>query len=364
VGEILHGDLRGILEKDAGKVLSQIEDREAAVRDAIEHVVERVRLMKARVELLKKMKSLQNLPATDAGPGRADDFATARNALFDEQFAIAATAPCSIPPLWNTTEMFWTDWDGNTTSAMGRSMATALAGGASFDPETFVSTVSPRNLFEFELLIRKMQPPIWPAEIFGSIDRSSADRGAALFRQNCANCHPTDPGPPPDLQFDLKEIGTDPARAENFTRPLGDRSFADALRDAVGRYLQRANEEHGITAEEAREMEAGHPNQWRSTGKYASRPLIAVWATAPYLHNGSVPTLDDLLQPAIKRPTTFAIGHSEFDPVKVGLSAATDDRPRFLFDTSKPGNANTGHEFGTDLSDSDRRAIVEFLKSR
>jgi mono/diheme cytochrome c family protein len=363
VGEILHGDLRGILEKDAGTVLSKIEDRESAVRGAIEQVVQQVRLMKARVEFLKKMNSLRNLPTTDAGPGRADDFATARNALFDEQFAIAATAPCSIPPLWNTTEMTWTDWDGNTTSAMGRSMATALAGGASFDPATFVSTVSPRDLFEFEQLIGKMRPPTWPAEVFGPIDNESAGRGADLFRDKCAACHPTELGPPPDLQFDLKEIGTDPARAQNFTRMLGDRPFADALRDVVGQYLERANEEYGITPEEAGKMAAGHPNQWRPTGKYASRPLIAVWATAPYLHNGSVPTLDDLLRPAAERPTTFGIGHADFDPVKVGLSAAAD-QPRFVFDTSKPGNSNKGHEFGTDLSDADRRAIIEFLKSR
>ena len=364
IGEILHGDLRAILQKDAGKVFSKLEDREAAVRATIEHVVQNVRLMKARLEFLKKMKALQNLPATEAGPGRADDFATARNALFDEQFAIPATAPCSIPPLWGTTEMTWTDWDGNTTSAMGRSMATALAGGASFDPETYVSTVSPRNLFEFEELVRKMLPPVWPDEIFGAIDQAKADRGATLFREHCATCHPTGPGPPPDLLFDLKELGTDPARAENFTRNLGDRPFADALREAVGRYLERANQDHGITPEEAQTMEAGHPNQWRPTGKYASRPLVSVWATAPYLHNGSVPTLDDLLRPAAQRPKTFPVGHAEFDPVKVGLNANAGDRPRFVFDSSRPGNANTGHEYGTDLPDADRHAIIEFLKRR
>jgi mono/diheme cytochrome c family protein len=362
-GEVLRGDIATILEREAGKVLSRIEDRESAVRAVIEHVVEQVRLIKARVAFLKKMHALQNLPTTDPGPGRADDFATARNALFAEQFAIEATAPCSIPPLWNTADMTWTDWDGNTTSAMGRSMATALAGGASFDPDTFVSTVSPRNLFEFEQLVRKIQPPAWPAEMLGPIDRARADHGANLFREKCATCHPMDAGVPPDLLYDVAEIGTDPSRATNFTRPLGDRPFADALRDVIGKYMQQANHAHGITAEEAKEMEAGHPNQWRPTGKYASRPLHAVWATAPYLHNGSVPTLDDLLRPATQRPQSFRVGHTEFDPVKVGI-AASADASSFVFDTSKTGNANTGHEYGADMNDSDRQAVIEFLKSR
>lgn len=364
VGEILHGDLRSILEKDAGQVFSKIVDREAAVRDAIEKVVGQVRLMNARLELLKKLSALRSLPTTDAGPGRADDFATARNTLFDSQFAIAATAPCSIPSVWGTTAMTWTDWDGNTTSAIGRSMATALAGGASFDPETYVSTVSPRNLFQFEELIGKMSPPVWPAELFGAINRDDARRGATLFQQHCMRCHPVDSGAPPDLLYDLNEIGTDRARAENFSQTLGDRPFADALRDAVARYLDRANRDQGIGPDEFARMEEGHPNQWRATGKYAARSLIGVWATAPYLHNGSVPTLDDLLRPVAERPKTFAVGHSEFDPVKVGLSTNVDGTPKFVFDTSKPGNANTGHEFGADLSDAGRHAIIEYLKGR
>ncbi len=363
VGEIAHGDLGDILKKEAGKVFSKIEDHEAAVRDAIEHAVVQVRLLKARVELLKKMKSLQSLATTEAGPGRADDFATARNTLFDEQFAIAATAPCSIPPLWNTTAMTWTDWDGNTTSAMGRSMATALAGGASFDPETYISTVSPRNLYEFEKLVAKIQPPVWPGDTFGPIDKDKSARGAALFGQHCAKCHVTGSGPPPDLLYDLDQLGTDPARAENFATNLGDRRFADALRDVVGKYLDRAYKEFGVSEQEANQMEAGHPNQWRPTRKYASRPLVAVWATAPYLHNGSVPTLDDLLRPSVGRPKSFAVGHGEFDPVKVGL-AAGDAGAGFVFDTSKPGNPNAGHEFGTDLPSNDRKAITEFLKAR
>jgi mono/diheme cytochrome c family protein len=359
VGDTLQGDLREILDRDAGKLFSKLQDREAAVRESIEHVVDKIRLLKARVELLKKMKSLQNLPTTEAGPGRADDFATARNTLFDAQLAIPATAPCSIPPLWN--HAAWSDWDGNTTSALGRSMATALAAGASFDPETFVSTVSPANLLDFEDLAAKILPPAWPVEAFGPVDQEKASRGQALFREHCAKCHPTDSNPP-DLLFDLKEIGTDPNRVLNFARMLGERSFADALSDSILRYLDRANRDHGTSPEKVQQIQTRFPNQWRTTDKYSWRPLAGVWATAPYLHNGSVPTLDDLLLPAGQRPKKFPVGHREFDPIKVGLAAESGTSGAFLFGTSIPGNGNAGHEYGTDLPMDDRRAIVEFLK--
>jgi hypothetical protein len=94
---------------------------------------------------------------------------------------------------------------------------------------------------------------------------------------------------------------------------------------------------------------------------YKARPLDGIWATAPYLHNGSVPTLHDLLLPVASRPKTFYVGSREFDPVKVGFETA--QAPGwFLFDTSIAGNSNAGHEWGWTLSDADRDALVEYLK--
>jgi hypothetical protein len=87
-----------------------------------------------------------------------------------------------------------------------------------------------------------------------------------------------------------------------------------------------------------------------------------VWATAPYLHNGSVPTLHDLLLPAKDRPKTFPLGHRDYDPVKVGYTTP-EGKPLFLFDTSKIGNGNGGHEFGTNLGEADRVALIEYLKT-
>jgi hypothetical protein len=92
---------------------------------------------------------------------------------------------------------------------------------------------------------------------------------------------------------------------------------------------------------------------------YKARPLNGIWATAPYLHNGSVPTLDQLLTPAADRKPTFFVGSREFDPVNVGFDT---EHGTFLFDTTKPGNSNAGHDFAiTDLKK--RKALIAYLKT-
>lgn len=130
-------------------------------------------------------------------------------------------------------------------------------------------------------------------------------------------------------------------------------------------------------------FEGERPNCLQKGAGYKARPLNGVWATAPFLHNGSVPTLDDLLRPADERPRFVRLGSTEFDPKKVGL--AQGDWPKnsyppyvngyFVMDTSIPGNLNTGHAFGkTAAGDStgvigpkftnqQRMAIIEFLKT-
>jgi hypothetical protein len=114
---------------------------------------------------------------------------------------------------------------------------------------------------------------------------------------------------------------------------------------------------------------------------YKPRPLAGMWATPPFLHNGSVPTVYDLLSPVADRPVTFAMGSREYDPERMGLREPTSGR-WFTFDTRLPGNRNTGHEFnagyvewtpgsppqggliGPLLSHDERMAIIEHLKVR
>ena len=95
--------------------------------------------------------------------------------------------------------------------------------------------------------------------------------------------------------------------------------------------------------------------------QYKGRPMNGIWATAPYLHNGSVPTLDDLLKPASARKATFKLGSREFDPVKVGYV----DEGDFIFDTkANPGNSNAGHEYGeTVFTDAERAQLIEYMKT-
>jgi hypothetical protein len=85
-------------------------------------------------------------------------------------------------------------------------------------------------------------------------------------------------------------------------------------------------------------------------------------ATAPYLHNGSVPTLYDLLNPSDQRPKSFYVGSRQFDYKKVGLDT-TEVPGAFLFNTSVKGNWNNGHEFGTQLSKMEKDVPLEFLKT-
>ncbi len=94
---------------------------------------------------------------------------------------------------------------------------------------------------------------------------------------------------------------------------------------------------------------------------YKARPLNGTWASAPYLHNGSVPTLYALLLPPAERPRTFSVGRWEYDPKQVGY--VSDGTAPFVFDTRVTGNSNRGHEYGVTLSEADRWALVEYLKT-
>jgi hypothetical protein len=103
---------------------------------------------------------------------------------------------------------------------------------------------------------------------------------------------------------------------------------------------------------------------------YKGRPLTGIWATPPYLHNGSVPTLYDLLLPPEERPKSFYLGSREFDPDKVGYVTAPSAENTFLFRTRDEtgrfidGNSNAGHDYGNaTLTEEQRRALVEYMKS-
>ena len=96
--------------------------------------------------------------------------------------------------------------------------------------------------------------------------------------------------------------------------------------------------------------------------EYIARPLNGIWATAPYLHNGSVPSLAELLKPPDQRVKKFFVGNREFDPVNVGFST-TQGSFSTEFDTSVDGNSNQGHPKANDLTDDERKQLLEYLKT-
>lgn len=357
----------------AGRVLGRLAavgERAAAVRELLGEFRETVILLKARADLLVKLSGQVSGPnkiaMTPGGPGRGDDWAIIRNQILPASAAIPVVQPLKFPPLWGFGRLTWLHYDGNTTSVMQRNAGQSLGTGAMFDPETHASTVEPRNLHELEQLARKLVAPRWPAAVFGAVDDAAAARGKLLWGKHCQDCHTFAADPP---LHDVAEIGTDPLRARVFDTPVDGKPFKDVLAAAADRYLNAAYDRTGVSVEERQAIEPKRA-EWRRTGKYTTRDLASAWASPPYLHNGSVPTLHDLLQPAAERPRTFWLGHREYDPERLGYAAVsppTDPRgvdyPAFEFDTALPGNSNAGHEYGTALSAAEKRDLLEYLKT-
>jgi mono/diheme cytochrome c family protein len=349
--------MKGLVKEQKAKAADLMEQKKVRIESA----ADAVRLLKAKIAYLQGLRGLRT--TTIAGFGRLDAFMAARNLLFGEKFAMDVDSPVSLPPIFGLAKLSWYHYDNNTTSILQRNIGEDLGVGAVADKTTGESTVLARNLLRLEALAAKFPAPKWPEDVLGKLDVQSAARGAPLYKKECASCHDPDAdGAFPDRTFELSAIGTDPNRAVNFAKPLGDRPFAEGLAAVLDSVQKKAFEREQLTPAEIAAIER-RPVEWRGTNKYASRPLAGVWATAPYLHNGSVPTLDDLLLPPEKRPKTFLTGSREFEPKKVGYVSDGSGGGTFLFDTNLSGNHNTGHTYGTALSDEARRDLLEYLKT-
>jgi hypothetical protein len=198
-----------------------------------------------------------------------------------------------------------------------------------------------------------LRPPQYPFPI----DHMLAAKGAAIFKQTCARCHGSygENWTYPNKVVPLDEIGTDPARYVGITAKFG-------------RYYDQswfAQPEHG----------SGPAYKAHDAAGYQAPPLDGIWATAPYLHNGSVPTVYQVLN-SKARPRRFTrsfhTAAEDYDPVRLGWRYREVAPPdpklparerRKVYDTTQPGRGNGGHTFGDDLSDDERMAVVEYLKS-
>ena len=178
----------------------------------------------------------------------------------------------------------------------------------------------------------------------------------------------------------LAEIGTDPKEAENFNNrtadsgPLGKGTVSarEGLKYITQKLIDQAYTDLKLTPEQREEWNGYRKNELLSPLEYKARPHNGIWATPPYLHNGSVPNLFALLSPVAERPKVFYLGNKHYDPVKLGLN--TDPlKGATEFRTDLPGNSNAGHEFkdgpkgngviGRKLSEEERTQIIEYLKT-
>jgi hypothetical protein len=171
------------------------------------------------------------------------------------------------------------------------------------------------------------------------IDKVAAKRGAKLYQANCVSCHG---GEESDNRLHSpSETGTDPRRAELFTQAQADRFNKFLAELEIAGY--QASKMTGL----------------RSTGKYWAASMPGVWARSPYLHNGSVRTMEELLTTPNERARMFRRGSRVYDSAKMGFT----DEGAYAFDTGGPGNSNNGHDYGTTLAADQKRDLMEFLKT-
>ena len=290
------------------------------------------------------------------GPGRVNTFDTFKVDQFRYYYKAHGQAldpeemfgNVDFPSVWNQRprEGLRLHWDGNQSSVRERNFSAAIGAGAR--PED----MDVARLLRIERWLADLPPPAYPY----AIDRELAVRGEPIYRRLCFDCHDFAGAQIAQVE-DLETIGTDPYRVYSYTQ-----------------FILEAQQDYT----------KGHFWAFRNftkTNGYSSHPLDGLWARAPYLHNGSVPSMWELLSPEDRRPEAFELGVDVYDQARMGFAAerlipASDgfvradgtryDGGRFVLDLRLKGNSAAGHsgaKYGTDLSDADKRALIEFLKT-
>lgn len=213
--------------------------------------------------------------------------------------------------------------------------------------------VTPEQLAEWEpefqqilAWIESVEPPKYPFEIDGDL----AAKGEVLFRRTCSQCHGTygPTGRYEQRTISMKEVGTDPVRLKSLT--------PEHRQWMKNGWISHFGEDPVVVDPEG----------------YVAPPLDGIWATAPYLHNGSVPTLWHLMHDD-SRPVVWKRSEDGYDPQRVGLEIeAFDQVPssvksaalrRRYFDSTKLGKSRQGHRFPEVLNEDEKRAVLEYLKT-
>jgi hypothetical protein len=254
--------------------------------------------------------------------------------------------PLKVPPWWRVSKKNALYYHTGGRGDFARQMMTAatLCTDSVDDAETIDSYFP-----DIQAYITSIAPPVWS---FDAIDGALAAQGKQVFEATCSRCHGTygPGGVYPNLLVSTDEAGTDDLLAVSAT------TKADRFIDWYNRSYFG---ELGIAA----------------PGKgYIAPPLDGVWATAPYLHNGSVPTIEALLDsPSRPQYWTRSFDSTDYDPAALGwnftaLDHGQDGEPdpsqkTLIYDTTQPGYSNQGHTFGDALSPAERAAVLEYLKT-
>jgi hypothetical protein len=306
----------------------------------------------------------------DWGPGRIDPFNPVK--FFNLHLPDDGTIGNSdIMPLWDfntaladTTRQYSLHWDGLLSDLRETVVAGAIGDGMDYQGYTEAEPTL-AGIMDF---IRLQKPPPSPFSVNAvgpyHVDESEVEVGKALYKTHCADCHE-----PSGKRFrtviPATELGTDRHRIDMWT---------EAAKDRYTNYRE-GGYDWGFHA-------------FHKTNGYVANELTGLWLRGPYLHNGSVPTLCDLLARPSERPTKFYRGYDLIDPERGGFVSATDrgglstDAGRFtcvskadaaqlpvaqrhgtLYDTTTPGNGNGGHLYGTDLFDQDKQRLLAYLKT-
>lgn len=400
------------------------DDAKFKLRNQLDAVYKQIKDVAA---LEKSVKS----ESIDEGFARLDALSRIGNTVFaldldhHENF-VAYSAPVHFPRIWDASWFLWVQYNGSIERPMTRNAGEALGVRATVNFPTAkdqlpTSSVQVNTIFQLEQLLAGEKPPnalnrfagltspTWPDKILPPINANLAAAGATLYRTHCRGCHlpaasdadfwtvaqwtPVNAAGERYLNLnmiDIAHVGTDPAQAEDMKKrsvavptSLGitddtgkvvtSDDFGNALRQIVNAVVNRWYDSQvpPISSAMRDKMNGFRADGIRATLQYKARPLDGIWATPPYLHNGSVPSLYALLSPVAERPRVFYLGDREYDPVDVGYR--TEKFPGgFKLDTSIRGNSNSGHEFnngsgkgiiGPLLTPDERRALIEYLKT-
>jgi hypothetical protein len=245
--------------------------------------------------------------------------------------------PTDIPAIWNLkkyrnqgTTMNWAG-DSHDANSVIIDSALGVLGAPPKDNDEFLEEVK-----WLEEYLSEKPPPRYPF----TIDGAQAAAGKEVFERTCAQCHAS---ARTGTRMPLETVGTDRARIDTWTK-----ANAIAANEVVA---EMGIERKGLVEEEL----VGYNVPY----------LDGIWLRAPYLHNGSVPTLRDLLSPADHRPKVFWRGYDLYDPVNVGFVTQGPEAERVgtKHDTALRSNGNGGHAFGTALPAPEKDALIEYLKT-